>query len=123
MQLRDLIVVAAWYIWWMRRRRSHGEQVPLVQNCVTSIRAITANSNTQVNTDVNSKWLRPRCHMVKVNVDAVGASRAVIRNGEGGFLAAGGVFIPRVDSASMAEALAMLHGLKLAQNLGYTKHW
>ncbi|KAM0907755.1 hypothetical protein ACQ4PT_015902 [Festuca glaucescens] len=49
-----------------------------------------------------------------------GATGAVIRDSQGVFLAAGATFIPHVPSASMAEALAMLHGLKLARDLGYT---
>jgi hypothetical protein len=70
--LRELIAVATWYIWWMRRRRSHGDQVPPIQKCAISIRAIIANSaraKTHANTLVNSKWVRPRCHVVKLNVD------------------------------------------------------
>jgi ribonuclease HI len=44
----------------------------------------------------------------------------VIRNAQGFFLAAEGVLLPHVSSAAMAEALAMLNGLKLAKNLGFS---
>jgi ribonuclease HI len=49
-----------------------------------------------------------------------GATGAVLRNNQGIFLGASTTFIPHVLSTSMAEALAMLHGLTLANSLGYT---
>jgi hypothetical protein len=50
----------------------------------------------------------------------VGASVAVLRNDQGLFIAAAAAFIPHVGSVPMAEALALLHGLKLAMNMGFT---
>jgi hypothetical protein len=55
------------------KRRSHGEQVPPVQNSISSIRAITANAANAklVGYNLENKiWLKPRCIFVKVNVDA-----------------------------------------------------
>jgi ribonuclease HI len=128
--MRELIAVTAWYVWWLRRCQSHDEQVPPVFKCVTSIRAITANAikaKPQGNLTMVNKWVRPRGRFIKVNVDAaflaqedIGASAAVLRNDQGLFIAAGATFIPHVGSASMAEALALLHGLKLAVNMGFT---
>jgi hypothetical protein len=43
-KVQELIAVAVWYIWWMRRRQAHGELVPPVPNCVNSIGAIAADS-------------------------------------------------------------------------------
>jgi ribonuclease HI len=130
-QTRELIAVTAWYIWWIRRRLSHGEQIPPIRNCVSSIRAITVNSSRAKSVNYNVEkitWLKPRGNFVKVNVDAAfnaeegnGATGAIIRNSQGMFLAAGARFIPHVASASMAEALAILHGLQLATNMGFTK--
>jgi hypothetical protein len=57
----------------MRRRRSHGEQIPPVLNCITSIWAITANAaRAKLNQNINEerKWVRPRNNYVKINVDA-----------------------------------------------------
>jgi hypothetical protein len=42
--MRELVAVASWYIWWLRRTRSHGEQIPSIRKCVTSIRSITTNN-------------------------------------------------------------------------------
>jgi ribonuclease HI len=128
--MRELVAVASWYIWWLRRTRSHGEQVPPIRQCITSIHAITSNNERiKTSTEVHDRvvWVKPRNNYVKVNTDAAfiqseeaGATGAVIRDNQGGFLAAGSTFIPHVSSASMAEALAMCHGLKLARDLGYT---
>jgi hypothetical protein len=29
LKISDLVAVGSWYIWWIRRRQTHGEQVPL----------------------------------------------------------------------------------------------
>jgi ribonuclease HI len=49
-----------------------------------------------------------------------GASGLIIRNNQSIFLAASTTFLPHVSLASMAEATAMLHGLTLANSLGYS---
>jgi hypothetical protein len=129
-RMRELVAVSSWYIWWLRKIRSHGEQVPPIMKCITSIRSITANyegikgSGGALDRVV---WVKPRNNYVKVNTDAAfieseesGATEAVIRDSQGVFLAAGASFIPHVPSSSMAEALAVCHGLKLARDLGYT---
>ena len=58
----------------------------------------------------------------KLNVDAAfsakekaGASGVVLRNSQGIFMAGSSTYLPHVSLAAMAEALAMLHGLKLAR--------
>jgi hypothetical protein len=87
-QRRELIAVSAWYIWWLRRRQTHGEQVPPIRNCITSIRAITANvARANISSSGQSKkvWAKPRSNFLKLNVDAAfsveegsGASGAVL---------------------------------------------
>jgi hypothetical protein len=42
-KLHELIAITCWYIWWMRRKRTHGESVPLSFKCATSIRGLVAN--------------------------------------------------------------------------------
>jgi ribonuclease HI len=125
----NVIAVAAWYIWWIRRKLSHGEEVPLISQCINSIKGITANSAKVKSCSLDTKeaWQRPRSSIVKLNVDAAysletgtGASGAVLRNCRGDFITAASTFIPHVASSNMAEATAMLHGLSLANRLGYT---
>jgi ribonuclease HI len=126
--VQEIIAIAAWYIWWLRRRQSHGEQIPPIQNCVTSIRAMVANAaRTKVPMYTQGKkvWLKPGANILKLNVDAAfseenknGASGAVLRNSQGAFVAASNNFIPHVASVHMAEALAVLHGLMFANSLG-----
>jgi ribonuclease HI len=127
-QVHNLIAVAAWYIWWLRRRQTRGEQIPPVRNCSTAICAITANAAKSESTKGPAKlsWSKPSGNRLKLNVDAAfvvedqaGASGAVLRNNQGVFVAASSSFIPHVSSATMAEALAMLHGLLFAHSLGY----
>jgi hypothetical protein len=128
--MRELVAVASWYISWLRRTRSHVEQVPPIRKCITSIREITANNErSKTSSEVHDRvaWVKPRNNYVKINTDATfiereeaGATGAVIRDNQGVFLAAGATLIPHVPSASMAEALAMCHRLKLARDLGYT---
>lgn len=62
----------------------------------------------------------------KLNVDAAFslenssvAASAVLRNFQGNFIAASTTIISHVPSATMAEVLAMLHGLMLANSLGF----
>jgi len=64
----------------------------------------------------------------KVNVDAAfvladrsGATGAILKDNQGVFVAASSSFIPHVPSAVVAEALAMLHGLRFANDLGYSR--
>jgi hypothetical protein len=126
--VQEIIAIASWYIWWLRRRQSHGEQIPPTQNCVTSIRAMAANAakmNVPMYTQGKKMWLKPGANTLKLNVDATfseenknGASGAVLRNSQGVFVAASNKFIPHVASVHMAEALAGLHGLMFANSLG-----
>jgi hypothetical protein len=39
----ELIATTCWYIWWLRRRQTHGESTPPVHKCISSIRALVAN--------------------------------------------------------------------------------
>jgi ribonuclease HI len=47
-----------------------------------------------------------------------GACGAILRNSRGEFIAAQTKTIPHAISATMAEAIAMLHGLTFANSLG-----
>jgi hypothetical protein len=77
--------------------------------------------NKSLEVDTSTRWKRPLPRQVKLNVDAsyhadvnTGAVGVVIRDYEDKFIAASTKFIPHVPSATAAEALAMMKGLKLA---------
>jgi hypothetical protein len=129
LRIPELVVVGSWYIWWMRRRQTHGEQVPPIQHCVNSIRSITANARkslSQVSYVAKFVWKRPLARNLKLNVDAAyldgdhtGATGAILRDNQGNCVAATAKFIPHVSSAMMAEAMEVLHGLMMANRLGF----
>jgi ribonuclease HI len=128
-KVHEVIAISAWYIWWLRRKISHGEQIPPIHKCVISIRAIASNSERSSSpiSEMKKVWMKPSANFVKLNVDAafsledqVGASGAIIRDSHGGFLAANSIFIRHVTSAAMAEALAMRNGLLLANTRGFS---
>jgi hypothetical protein len=60
--MQELIAVGAWYIWWLHRRQTHGEQVPPLCNCTNFITAVVANSaraNTSIASLSKKVWLKP----------------------------------------------------------------
>ena len=123
-----MISVTSWYLWWIRRRRTHNETVPPTFKCKFSILSIIANASKVVSSPgvaSEGKWTRPSPRQVKVNVDAsfhadlcAGAIGVVMRDYQGSFIAATSKFIPHVASATMAEALAMKERLRLAITMG-----
>jgi ribonuclease HI len=124
---KETIMVAAWYLWWIRRRRTHNESVPPTYKCKLSILSITAHAGSRASRcqDSNAVWTRPKPRVLKLNVDAAyhldegaGAIGAVIRDYEGRFVAAKTLLLLHVASATMAEATAMREGLLLAESLG-----
>jgi hypothetical protein len=73
LKIPEIVAVGSWYIWWLRRRQTHGEQIPPIQQCVNSIRAITANARksvSQVISVAKNVWVRPLARNLKLNVDA-----------------------------------------------------
>jgi hypothetical protein len=60
--VKEVVSVAYWYIWWLRRQRTHDEPTPLVYKCKVSILAITANAAKagakKVQTTI-PKWSKP----------------------------------------------------------------
>ena len=89
-KIHDTVAIAVWYIWWLSRRRTHGEPVLPARRCVASIMAIAANAAAYHQTGFhNSKisWEKPRAGYLKLNVDAAfditertGATGAVLRD-------------------------------------------
>lgn len=129
--LKETIMVACWYLWWIRRRRTHNESVPPMFRCKMSILSIVANSAKASKVQGNSetvKWLKSEPRYIKLNVDAAyhedqraGSSGAVLRDFEGRFVAASNMLIPHVASEAMDEAIAMKNGLILANRLGWNR--
>jgi hypothetical protein len=71
--MKELIVTASWYLWWIRRRRTRDETVPPIHKCKLSILSIVANFakiGVQVPVEEAKKWKRPAPRQVKLNVDA-----------------------------------------------------
>jgi hypothetical protein len=94
--LKETMMVACWYIWWMRRRRTHDEEVPPVNRCMISILSITSNAKVGLKGHATGVvWVKPKPRYAKLNVDAsfhvdsrAGAVGAILRDSHGRFLAA-----------------------------------
>jgi hypothetical protein len=83
--VKEVITIGAWYIWWLRCRQTHGKQVPPVHSCVNSIRAIAVNaarSNRPATALKMTSWLKPRAGFLKLNVDAAFSASDMLRRGE-----------------------------------------
>jgi hypothetical protein len=127
-QLKELVAVTCWYLWWIQRRHTHGEFVPPVYKCKLSILAIAANAAKVPKLPIGSgenRWSKPKPRVLKINVDAsfhveqhAGAIGAILRDYEGSFVAARCIPLPHVPSVAMLEALAMKLGLQLAMEIG-----
>jgi hypothetical protein len=97
-KLKELVAVTCWYLWWLRRRQTHGESIPPAFRCKFSILAITSNASKAsgpclINRD--EKWQKPEPRVLKLNTDAsfyadscAGSAGAIIRDYEGSFVAA-----------------------------------
>jgi hypothetical protein len=60
-KLQELIT--CWYIWWLRSRRTHGETIPPISMCATSIRGLAANyaKATKAQSAIAKQtWEKPR---------------------------------------------------------------
>jgi hypothetical protein len=75
--------------------------------------------------DLDTKWSHPEPRQVKLNVDAsyyadnqAGSVGAILRDYQGQFVAASCKVLTHVESAMMAEAIAMKEGLLLANMMG-----
>ena len=126
--LKETISIACWYLWWLRRRRTNNESVPMINYCKISILTMVANhakASTAPTVNPETKWSRPSPRQVKLNVDAsfhaevcAGATGAILRDYRGQFIAASSNYLPSIASVAMAEAVAMKEGLILATRMG-----
>lgn len=123
----ETVMVAAWYLWWDRRKRTHDEAVGSPERPALSIKGIVANSLAlKAKKPMRKiKWERPATGVIKLNVDAsfhldsgAGATGAILRDSSGSFIAATCTYWEAAIDAPSMEARAVLEGLRLAKDLG-----
>jgi ribonuclease HI len=129
--LRELILTAAWYIWWMRRQLIHGEKYPTNSVAAMSIQVITTNNIRSLRKNSIKKqsvWAKPREDYVLINVDASfnleylsGGIGVVIRDHMGSFIAACNEKVQYAIDASTLEAQAVSRGIALANQVGCSR--
>ena len=130
-KLRETVATCCWYLWWERRKITHGgdpQTAPQINLVVRSLAEnfIVANSpRPRVHL---GGWMRPRTGYVKLNVDASfdqdlleGSAGAVIRDHKGKFIAAANEKLRVCYDAFTAEAIAIRFGLNLARTTGCSK--
>lgn len=125
----EVVSVATWYLWWIRRTVTHNERTPPAASWKLSVLSLCTNFTKAAQGSHNGelvKWTKPELCQVKLNVDAsyhseegAGAMGAIIRDKHDNFLAGACAFAPHASSASMMEAQAMKEGLTLAASLGF----
>jgi hypothetical protein len=67
--LKEAIAVGCWYLWWIRRKRTHNELVPPMFKCRTSILTIASNAAkifAKPGTP-RQRWIKPPPRTTKVN--------------------------------------------------------
>jgi ribonuclease HI len=129
----ELMMVAAWYLWWQRRQHVKSEPIQTPERAAISIkvlatnytRAYTAGQPMRIH---DHMWKKPISDVVKINVDAAfqaetlsGATGAIARDGRGNFIAAATWFVPHVVGVDSAEMTAIRNGLYLAERIGCNK--
>ena len=97
--VRELIAISTWYLWWERRKLVHKEKTQDANQISMGIRAITLNYVLAISPKATMKrggWVQPPRGFVKLNVDASfdhdrlrGTTGAVLRDDKGKFIARG----------------------------------
>ena len=126
--VRDMIAILAWYLWWERRKLVHKETTQNATKISMGIIALRYNFVNASSSKASMKkggWHCPPRGFVKLNVDASfdydmlkGTMRAVLRDDKGRFIAGGNGKIDYCADVLMAEALALKFGLTLVQRAG-----
>ncbi|MBA0755499.1 hypothetical protein Gogos_021255 [Gossypium gossypioides] len=129
-----LIAVSIWAIWFSRNKFVHERKVQSLEEIVTFIWSFgseyrsSAESLKHPQPRSMVKWSPPPQGWFKVNVDA-GVSIAnnrvvtdfIIRNDEGFIMGSGFQRHNLVLSVVIAEAIAVLHGLQFALDMGFSR--
>ena len=123
----ELILTGGWYLWWERRQVVRGEAVQSFARSAMSIVVLSQNYINATKKEAREKegWKRPIEDFVKLNIDGsfneetgTGATGAIIRDHTGGVVAMGQRYLSHVGDAPVAEAYALLDGLRLAEQVG-----
>ena len=115
--LKELIVVGAWYIWWQRREYVKRESIAQPRQTAFAIQALKSNycvaqAKTQPKEII---WSKPKLNSYKLNIDACffpngsGATGAIIRNDKGEAIA-GSSYIPYKTKLRQLRARHLLLG-------------
>jgi hypothetical protein len=127
MGLAELILTGGWYLWWERRKITHGENVSRPSRSGLMIVSLTKNFKMAEGKGLRIRqgWRKPPEDYIMINIDAsydenegCGSTGVVIRDSIGGMIAATNTYIPHLVDAQMAEAYALKEGLMLAQHRG-----
>ena len=123
----ELILTGGWYLWWERRQVVRGEAVQSFARSAMSIVVLSQNYINATKKEAREKegWKRPIEDFVKLNIDGsfneeigTGTTGAIIRDHTGGVVAMGQRYLSHVGDAPVAEAYALLDGLRLAEQVG-----
>ena len=128
----DLATVVISYIWWERRKATHGESVQEPLRSAQSIMALALNYKRLKKLGARPidrhGWEKPTEDLVKLNVDAAfdinsgaGGTCVIIRDHFGSFVSGGRWSLQFVEDAATAEACALHDGLLLAGKIGCNK--
>ena len=117
-----------WYIWWERRKATHGEVVQSPARTAHAITTLLLNYRRAKKKTARIHrhgWTKPKENFVKLNVDAgfdadsgTGSTGAILRDDRGFFLAASCRGLPYVSDPATAEAHALRDGLIIAGQMG-----
>ena len=130
-KLRETIATTSWYLWFERRKLTHGEAIQTPDQIVLAVRSLTTNFNIACAPKAKIRkngWKKPANGYLKMNVDASfdsdllqGIVGAVIRDHKGRFVAAANEKINVCNDVFTAEALAVRFGMNLARTVGCCK--
>jgi hypothetical protein len=126
------IATLLWYWWCERNSMREGKRGKTSEDLAWTIKfqadeflklnEAAANTNTEA---VPKRWVAPEDDWIKVNIDGSfkpnelsGGWGAVLRDADGDVIACSAGFIPNLQNAFQAEALAAEHALKIAQAFG-----
>ena len=129
---KELIATTVWYLWWERRKFTHGEQLQDPTRSAQAISTLSKNFSRAKKKGPGQierhGWTKPSEGFVKLNVDASfsedsgsGGSGAILRDASGSFIAASCSDIRFVEDTATAEARGLRDGLILANDMGCNK--
>jgi ribonuclease HI len=130
-KLREIVATTTWYLWYERRKLTHGEPTQGADQINLAVRSMAANFIISCSPKAKRRvtaWVKPRHGYMKLNVDAgydvdtlEGTVGAVLRDHTGKFIAAANGKIDICFDSFTAEATAVRFGMNLARTVGVTK--